>query len=73
MNNRQDIASDKRGLTVEEFGRFYGVGRTAAFAEIAAGRLKALKLGRRTIIAREEADRWLANLPARRVIIKRAA
>ena len=54
---------DKRALTVEEFIAAYGIGRTTTYEEIAAGRLMAVKLGRRTIIPREAADAWLASLP----------
>ncbi|MGH7046804.1 MAG: helix-turn-helix domain-containing protein [Stellaceae bacterium] len=40
------------------------IGRTKLYEEIAAGRLRALKLGRRTLILRRDYDRWLAGLPA---------
>lgn len=39
----------------------YGIKRTLAYEEIAAGRLVAVKVGRRTLIRREGAERWLAN------------
>ncbi|MFO1136035.1 MAG: DNA-binding protein [Rhodoblastus sp.] len=42
-----------------------GTGRTAVFGEIKAGRLKARKLGRRTIILRQDAEAWLQSLPAK--------
>ncbi len=54
---------DKRALTVDEFGEIYGPGRTTTYEEIRTGRLKALKLGRKTLIPRESADAWLAALP----------
>lgn len=51
-------------LTVDAFCRQYGVGRTAFYEEVKAGRLKPVKLGRRTLIPTKEADRWLSELPA---------
>ena len=41
------------------------VGRSKIFEEISAGRLKARKVGRRTIILREDLVAWLAALPTR--------
>lgn len=42
-------------------------GRTSIFAEIRAGRLKARKLGRRTIILDLDLRDWLAALPVKKV------
>jgi excisionase family DNA binding protein len=41
----------------------YDVGRTLIYQEIASGRLRARKLGRRTIITRADADAWIKSLP----------
>ena len=40
-----------------------GVGRSRLYDEIAAGRLKARKVGARTIILHSDRDEWLASLP----------
>lgn len=53
-------------FSVSEFCLWAGVGRTTVYGEIAAGRLNARKLGRRTIILRSDAERWLADLPLAR-------
>ena len=50
-------------FTVDGFCRKYGIGRTAFYEEVTAGRLKAKKRGTRTMIERAEARRWFANLP----------
>ena len=42
-----------------------GLGRSKLFEEINAGRLKARKAGRRTLILRDDLAAWLASLPQR--------
>ena len=56
-------ANSKRGYSVEEFGKIYGICRSLTYVEIREGRLKARKVGRRTIIAAEDAERWFSQLP----------
>jgi hypothetical protein len=51
-------------MSVNDFCRRYRIGRTKAYEEINAGRLKAKKSGRRTIIAEDDAEEWLSLLPA---------
>ena len=59
-------------LTIEQFAEFYGIGRTRVYDEISAGRLKALKFGRNTRVAkvdggaRLEARRAEGGLPSKR-------
>lgn len=53
----------KRGFSVEEFCETYDICRSLAYVEIREGRLKARKVGRRTIIAGEDAEDWFARLP----------
>ena len=62
------MSTDDGNLTklaygVQEFGAVAGLGRTKVYAEIAAGRLRAKKAGRRTIILAEDARAYLASLP----------
>lgn len=58
--------------SIAGFCRAFSIGRTAAFAELKAGRLRRTRVGRRTIIAAQDALAWLdshreasAGLPAR--------
>lgn len=44
-----------------------GVCRSQLYIELAAGRLVARKVGRRTLIERTEQSRWLAALPIKAV------
>ena len=41
-----------------------GIGRTLLYAEIAAGRLLAVKAGRRTLIPRTALERFISTLPS---------
>jgi excisionase family DNA binding protein len=52
-----------RAFAIREFCRRYSVGRTRAYQEIATGRLRAVKVGRRTLITYDDAEAWLAALP----------
>ena len=53
----------QRAMSVPEFCQRYGPGRTTAYQEIQAGRLRARKVGRRTIISQDDAEDWLRTLP----------
>lgn len=60
--------SNKRLLTVLQFCDKYNVGRTKAFEEMRLRRLKAVKVGNKTLIPDDAAEEWLHSLPeARRV------
>jgi excisionase family DNA binding protein len=52
-----------RALTVRNFCTRYGVGRSKTYEEIKAGRLVAVKVGRRTLIRECDAERWMQALP----------
>jgi excisionase family DNA binding protein len=52
----------QRAFTIDEFCKTYRLGRTKTYAEINAGRLKAAKVGSKTIIRADDAEAWLANL-----------
>jgi excisionase family DNA binding protein len=52
----------KRAYTIGEFCQLYELGRTKTYQEINAGRLKAVKVGSKTIIRADDAEQWLANL-----------
>jgi excisionase family DNA binding protein len=51
----------RAALSVDEFCQSVGIGRSKAYEEIGAGRLKAVKIGRRTLIPVVEIDLWLAR------------
>jgi hypothetical protein len=51
---------------VMEFYAWARISRTMAFREIAAGRLKAFRVGRKSLVTIENARAWLASLPTTR-------
>ncbi|MER2265195.1 helix-turn-helix domain-containing protein [Methylobacterium oxalidis] len=55
-------------LGIVEAARAAGIGRSTVFEEINAGRLKARKAGRRTLILRDDLAAWLAALPQRQKV-----
>ena len=66
MSIKQDLSEvspEKRCYTVAQFVAAYGISRTRLYAEVGSGRLIARRIGGRTMIARHDADAWLAALP----------
>lgn len=53
---------DQLAYSIEETARITSLGRTALYDEIKAGRLKARKAGRRTVILDSDLRAWLASL-----------
>ena len=54
----------QHAMSIAEFCRAYGIGKTSAYAEIASGRLRVRKVGRRTLVLKEEAEAWASSLPS---------
>jgi excisionase family DNA binding protein len=70
MNNIQKISETepheavRRGaMSIADFCRRYGIGRTTAYEQIKAGQLRARKCGKRTIISDADAEDFLHQLP----------
>lgn len=57
------IPADKSLLTVDEFCSVARFCRNSYYAEVRAGRLTPRQYGRRVFIPREEAERWLREMP----------
>jgi hypothetical protein len=53
----------QRAMSLLQFCARYGPGRTKAYEELKSGRLRGRKVGKRTIIAEEDAEDWLRCLP----------
>jgi excisionase family DNA binding protein len=50
-------------FSIREFCARYGICRDTFYRELKRGRLRAMKLGRKTIVLRADADTWAASLP----------
>ena len=62
-----DIAAFDQALT-KEFCNAYRLCREKAYQEVRARRLRAVKLGRKTLILRADAEVWAASLPELRTV-----
>lgn len=58
-NTDQPIA-----YTVDRALEALGIGRTKFYEEIKAGRLKAKKVGKRTLVTHADLNAWLSALPS---------
>lgn len=56
---------EKLAYSAEQFASAYGVGRTNVFEEIAAGRLKTYRVGRRRYISARAAQEWQMLMESR--------
>lgn len=63
MVDQSQAYAGKPAFTVDEFCRAHGVGRSYVYEQIASGRLRTRKAGRRTLILAADAAQWLAALP----------
>lgn len=52
-----------RALTVKEFCHQYGIGQTQFYEEVKEKRLTVRKVGRKSLITRDDAEIWLRSLP----------
>ena len=59
----QERRARPRAMNINEFCARYNVGRTLAYDEISGGRLRARKVGTRTLIVEDDAEDWLRSLP----------
>jgi len=63
VSEREQRFSRQRAISIDEFCERYGLGRTKAYEELKSGRLRGRKIGKRTIIAEDDAEEWLLHLP----------
>ena len=52
-------------ITIREFTKWFGVGRSTVYRENQAGRLPFRKVGRATRISESDANAWYDALPGR--------
>ncbi|MEO3385106.1 DNA-binding protein [Mesorhizobium sp. CAU 1741] len=63
----EEVVGGKVAYRINEFCAAFGVGKSLVFEEIAAGRLRTKKAGRRTLIPARDASAWLEALPEGRL------
>lgn len=54
--------TQKAALSVAEFCQAVGIGRSFFYEQLKAGRIKAVKAGRRTLVPATEVANWLGRL-----------
>jgi excisionase family DNA binding protein len=54
---------ESAAFSIAQTVRFLGIGRSTLYMIIKDGRLPVRKLGRRTLIMRDDLDRFIATLP----------
>ena len=64
LGRHREAGIQQRAMSIDEFCQRYSIGRTTTYEEIKQGRLRALKVGKRTLIAEDSAEDWLRRLPA---------
>jgi excisionase family DNA binding protein len=57
------LVGDRLAYPIDEFADAVGIGRSKLYAEIRAGKLKAKKLGSRTLIKATDGQAYLDSLP----------
>jgi excisionase family DNA binding protein len=63
MLENQSTDNKTLSYSVEAATKVAGIGMTKLYAEINAGRLKAKKFGKRTLIPASALNDWIDNLP----------
>ena len=53
---------NERSLSIAEFGERHGICRVTIYKLISSGALRAVKIGRRTVIPAAAEQNWLASL-----------
>lgn len=57
MKNQTESNSERLAYPVDEFCRLSGFGRTFFYAMVKSGKIKTIKIGGKTLISRDEAER----------------
>ena len=63
-HERKADMENRKTLTIADFCKRYRIGRTKVYEEINFGRLRAIKVGRRTLIVIDDAEAWLQSQSA---------
>jgi excisionase family DNA binding protein len=61
-SNQVGISMDKITFSINELAKQTGLSRTKIYQEIAAGRIRIVKVGRRTLVPASAVQAWLDRL-----------
>jgi excisionase family DNA binding protein len=65
------METNRKAFAVREFCACYGICRDTFYSEVRRGRLRAVKLGAKTVVLKSDADAWAANLPSLNSALRR--
>jgi excisionase family DNA binding protein len=55
--------ASRKAFAVREFCDQYGICRDTFYSEVKRGRLRALKVGKKTLVLKSDAESWAKSLP----------
>jgi excisionase family DNA binding protein len=58
MTAQSSLVSSRGAFTIASFCEAHNIGKTSVYAEIKRGRLRAVKMGRKTLIKADDARRF---------------
>ena len=58
------MSTNQMSYTLDEAVKLTGLGKTRLYEELNTGRLKAVKIGRRTLIPHDSLQDWIKTLPS---------
>ena len=63
MRQSSELQQGQAFYSLEDFAKRHSIGLSTVYGEIRSGRLPARKIGRRTVIAMDDAKTWIDQLP----------
>jgi excisionase family DNA binding protein len=63
MTNDQLATTARRAMSVPEWAKFAGIGKSTAWMLVKEGALRAVRIGGRTLILTEDSEAFMKSLP----------
>ena len=63
MRQSSELQQGQAFYSMDDFAKRHSIGLSTVYGEIRSGRLQARKIGRRTVIAIDDAKMWIDRLP----------
>jgi len=58
-----EVHTGRKAYSVNDFCQAYSIGRTLFYDEVAAGRLRVRKVGKKTLVLATDGEAWANSLP----------